>query len=109
MMQLTKLFHKNETHKNVPQNETHKNSPQKETQKIFYKMIHKMRLPKLFHKMRLTEIIHKIRSTKFFNVQLLKYYHILEKFRQMTVPDMARPRDAHASKNCCVNLCTCVI
>ena len=22
------------------------------------------------------------------------------KFRQMTIPDIARPRDAHASKNC---------
>ena len=30
----------------------------------------------------------------------LKYYNILKKFRQMAVPDMARPRDAHASKKC---------
>ena len=33
------------------------------------------------------------------NHQMLQYYNILEKFRQMHVPDMARPRDAHASKN----------
>ena len=29
----------------------------------------------------------------------LKYYNILEKFWQMHVWDMARPRGAHASKN----------
>ena len=63
------------------------------------------------NKLRPTKILKITKSQKAFNKveirhkncdhQKIKYYNLLEKFSQMHVPDMARPRDAHASKNKC--------